>query len=403
MLGVPPAPMSARGPTIRFRGFVKAPGNGAADRVEQSSTTPRGRSLTVTPDIAGLAAGVPVSRDAPADSVRTLAARIATAPAAIAVLAISVQRRAFIPLFVHPAPRAADEMYLRAAACAGTAATAAVATTATRSTMRATPGPSVRRIERSRATLGLAERPRASPSRCVFACRAGGERRKCEGHDPSRAYESQGSPRGRPIHAAAARAPRRRRRSPGGAPSDVGSGSTKTLRRGHHQRSSLGTEMTSVRSSITRARSPRGPTGGGFDSAPAGGTMIDAVGAVSVPSTEPGSGSAAAIRPGAPSNGSFWAPRAPSLRYHVPFLNLGSARNSRPQPPQRKLLSDDHNRQCHRTPVAGRSAQAPRSLDSSSAADPEPHNRETQSRNESQTRVVRNMQSPSQRVSQWIR
>jgi hypothetical protein len=39
-LGVPPAPMSARGPTIRFRGLVKAPGNRADDRVEQFSTTP---------------------------------------------------------------------------------------------------------------------------------------------------------------------------------------------------------------------------------------------------------------------------------------------------------------------------------------------------------------------------
>jgi hypothetical protein len=39
-VGVPPAPINARGPTIRFRGLVKAPGNGADDRVEQSSTTP---------------------------------------------------------------------------------------------------------------------------------------------------------------------------------------------------------------------------------------------------------------------------------------------------------------------------------------------------------------------------
>jgi hypothetical protein len=38
-VGVPPAPMNARGPTIRFRGLVKAPGNAADDRVEQFSTT----------------------------------------------------------------------------------------------------------------------------------------------------------------------------------------------------------------------------------------------------------------------------------------------------------------------------------------------------------------------------
>jgi hypothetical protein len=57
----------------------------------------------VAPDIAGLAAFVAVCLDAPADSVRTLAARTATAPAAIAALTISVQRRAFIPLFLHPA------------------------------------------------------------------------------------------------------------------------------------------------------------------------------------------------------------------------------------------------------------------------------------------------------------
>jgi hypothetical protein len=57
----------------------------------------------VAPDIAGLAAGVAVCLDAPADSVRMLAAKTATAPAAIAALTISVQRRAFIPPFVHPA------------------------------------------------------------------------------------------------------------------------------------------------------------------------------------------------------------------------------------------------------------------------------------------------------------
>lgn len=57
----------------------------------------------MAPDIAGLAAGVAVCLDAPADSVRTLAARTASAPAAIAALTISVRRRAFMPLFVHPA------------------------------------------------------------------------------------------------------------------------------------------------------------------------------------------------------------------------------------------------------------------------------------------------------------
>jgi hypothetical protein len=55
----------------------------------------------VAPDVAGLAAGVAVCLDAPADSVRTLAARTATAPAAIAALTISVKRRALIPLFLH--------------------------------------------------------------------------------------------------------------------------------------------------------------------------------------------------------------------------------------------------------------------------------------------------------------
>jgi hypothetical protein len=44
-LGVPPAPMSARGPTTRLRGFVKAPGKLASDLVAQLSTAPRGRSL----------------------------------------------------------------------------------------------------------------------------------------------------------------------------------------------------------------------------------------------------------------------------------------------------------------------------------------------------------------------
>jgi hypothetical protein len=38
--GVPPAPINTRGPTIKFRGLLNAPGNGADDRVEQSSTTP---------------------------------------------------------------------------------------------------------------------------------------------------------------------------------------------------------------------------------------------------------------------------------------------------------------------------------------------------------------------------
>jgi hypothetical protein len=38
-VGVPPAPISTRGPTIKFRGLVNAPGNWADDRVEQSSTT----------------------------------------------------------------------------------------------------------------------------------------------------------------------------------------------------------------------------------------------------------------------------------------------------------------------------------------------------------------------------
>src|SRR5215208_4073724 len=102
-LGVPPAPMNARGPTTRFRRLVKAPANRAPDRVEQSSTTPRERSLTVAPDVAGVAVGVAACLDAPADSIRTLTARTASAPAAIAALTIPVQRRALMPPLSTPA------------------------------------------------------------------------------------------------------------------------------------------------------------------------------------------------------------------------------------------------------------------------------------------------------------
>jgi hypothetical protein len=77
--GVPPAPISARGPTTRLRGLVKAPGNFAPDCVAQLSTAPRGRSLLC-----------------PAVLARPEVATVTAKAIATAVLAIAVADRVLI-------------------------------------------------------------------------------------------------------------------------------------------------------------------------------------------------------------------------------------------------------------------------------------------------------------------
>jgi hypothetical protein len=71
--------MSTSGPTTKLRGLVNASGKSASDRVEQFSTTPRGRWL-----VCSAGSAVP----APPDVVRATAKVAATA-----VLAIAVRRK----------------------------------------------------------------------------------------------------------------------------------------------------------------------------------------------------------------------------------------------------------------------------------------------------------------------
>jgi hypothetical protein len=64
--------------------------------LEQSSTTPRGRSLAVKPNVVDVTAGVAVCLDEAAVSARPDVARATATAVATAALAITVQRRAVI-------------------------------------------------------------------------------------------------------------------------------------------------------------------------------------------------------------------------------------------------------------------------------------------------------------------
>jgi len=90
------APPRARGPTTKFHGLVKSLSPPHPGVVEQSTTAPRGRSLTATRDVVGVAEYVVVSTDRSAVWALVEATTVAATTIANAVLAIAMPRRAII-------------------------------------------------------------------------------------------------------------------------------------------------------------------------------------------------------------------------------------------------------------------------------------------------------------------